>query len=423
MRHHHDVPTSRPILIRIIGALAVAAVMVCGALAPASAAPKKTAPPVIATANGTVGVAQAVVIVAPGLPAQAVTTLFAVNGVVSNQASVTLDARGQGIAQWAPSAAGTWTVTGAGGLASAASFSVTVAPVATRTALAGANQALAKASTNLLVTVTSVAGTYAPLGTVTIGNVFGGTYGTVTLTPGFGPTSSATLAWTTPSVGTYPLVATFTPSIGGTGVPNTTASSSSDTVDVVSNVPLVTLRLPSSFTLGQATPIAALISTPLVPGTAAFVLNYNGTLSYPAGSITIANQEAVLAWTPGQLGNQLLTADYTSTSRTSTGSSTEQIAVLPVGPSDPMSVAVDGLGVLFAATPVTAAGGQRLTVTTSSGSGSAVGLAEAGPCLLQGGTLVTPKAGGQCTLTAASPGGGAFGPNRAVFTVNVSARK
>ncbi len=423
MRRHRDVSTNHSVLTRVIGAVAVAVVVLGGSLAPASAAPKKASPPVLATANGTVGVSQPVIIVAPTLPGQSVTVLFAINGVVSNQASATLNARGEGIAQWAPTAAGAWTVTGAGALASAASFAVTVAPVATRTVLAAANQALANASTSLLVTVTSVAGTYPPLGTVTISNVFGGTYGTVSLVPGVGPTSSATLSWTPPSVGTYPLVATFAPSIGGGGIPNTMASSSRDTVDVRSTVPLVTLRLPSSFTVGQTTTIAALISTPLVPGTAAFVLNYNGTLSYPSGSIAITNQEAVLAWTPTQLGNQLLTADYTSTSRTSTGSSTEQIAVLPVGPSDPMSVSVAGLGVLFAGTPVTTAGGQRLTVTTSSGSGSAVGLTDSGPCLLRGSTLVTPKAGGQCILTATSPGGGAYGPNSAVFTINVSARK
>ena len=407
----------------LVAAALALAVGAASAPAATAAQSRPVSPPVVSVANGTVGMAQTVTVVAPGLKGQTVTVLFSLNGAPVAQQALALNAQGGGSFLWSPPAAGTWSIGGVGSLAPVPAVTSVVSAVPTRTVLSAVNFAQAGKPTTLTVTVESTGGNYVPQGTVTIGNAFGGTYGTIGLGGQGSGLAAGSFAWTPPSVGTYPVVATYTPAAGLGGSPNAVGSSSTDGVEVVADVPLVTLRLPAVFTIGDPVTVSAIISNPLLTGTAAFLNNNNGVVTGISGSIPVVGQVASASWTPSTVGNQFVIADFSATNTTTSGSNSQVIAVRPNGAPDGMSVSVNGLGVLLANTPVTAKGGQRLAIVTSSGSGAAVNLAESGPCLLQGATLVTPRAGGSCVLTASSPGAGAYSANSASFVIIVTKKR
>ncbi len=410
-----------PMMRSAAGLTAVALAIGVTAAPGAAAAPRRpVAAPVVAAANGTVGLAQTVTVVAPGLKGQSATVLFSLNGAAVAQQTLALSAQGGGSFPWTPPASGTWTISGVGSLAAVPAVAVTVAAIPTRTILSAVNFAQPGTPTTMTVTVEATGGNYVPQGTVTISNGFGGTYGSAPLWGQGSGLASGSYSWTPPSIGTYPIVATYTPSAGMGGTPNATGSTSTASVAVVGTVPLVTLRLPAVFTIGDPATVTAVISNPLLTGTAAFLNNTNGVVTGISGSIPIVSQAASASWTPGTIGNQFVIADFSATNTTTSGSNSQAISVQPVGPPDGMSVQANGLGVLHVNTPVAAKGGQRIPIAASSGSGAAVNLAEGGPCLLQGPTLVTPKAGGTCVLTASSPGAGAFSANSAAFVITVA---
>ena len=171
---------------------------------------------------------------------------------------------------------------------------------------------------------------------------------------------------------------------------------------------------------GRPVTLTAVISDPRLNGSAAFLNNLNGVVTGISGSIGLVNSQATTGWTPTALGNQFITADFSASNANTSGSSTQVIAVQPIGAPDPMSVSGAGLGVLRVNSPVTTTVGRRIAISTSSGSGAAVNLSESGPCMLVGATLVTPGAPGACVLTASSPGGGSFSTNAASFVINVT---
>ncbi len=423
MRRRNHLPLTT--LSRSAAALAALALVIGVASAPgAGAAPRRpVAAPVVAAANGTVGLPQTVTVIAPGLKGQTATVLFSLNGTAVAQQALALNAQGGGTFTWTPPASGAWTIGGVGSLAGVPAVPVTVAAVPTRTILSAVNFAQPGSPTTMTVTVEATGGNYAPQGTVTISNGYGGTYGTIPLSGQGSGLASGTFSWTPPSIGTYPIVASYLPSAGMGGSANATGSTSTASVAVVGTVPLVTLRLPAVFTIGDPTTVTAVISNPLLTGTAAFLNNINGAVTGISGSLPIVSQTASAGWTPGTVGNQLIIADFSATNTTVSGSSSQAIAVRPIGPADGMSVQANGLGVLSVNTPALAKGGQRIPISTASGSGAAVNLAEGGPCLLQGATLVTPKAGGTCVVTASSPGAGPFSANSAAFVITVAKAK
>jgi hypothetical protein len=410
---------------RSVAALAALTLVVGVAAAPSAAAePRRPASaPVVAAANGTVGLAQPVTVVAPALKGQSVTVQFSLNGTPVGQQGLALNAQGGGSFPWTPPAAGSWSISGVGSLAAVAAIPVTVAAIPTHTILSAVNFAQPGTPTTMTVTVEATGGNYVPQGTVTISNGFGGAYGTVPLWGQGSGLASGSFAWTPPSIGTYPIIATYTPSAGIGGSPNATGSTSTASVAVMGSVPLVTLRLPAVFTIGEPATVTAIISNPLLTGTAAFLNNINGVVTGMSGSIPVVSQAASTSWTPGTLGNQFIIADFSATNTTVSGSSSQAISVQPAGAPDGMSVQAAGLGVLHVNTPESVKGGQRIAITAASGSGATVNLSEGGPCLLQGATLVTPKAGGTCVLTASSPGAGAFSANTAAFVITVARAK
>jgi len=401
--------------------VAVAGLLVVGAVsAPAAQARTKKPAPVIAAANATVGIPGPVTVVAPTLANQTVTLLFSLNGTSIVQQQVALNAQGGGSIQVTPPASGAWTVSGVGSLASAAPVNLTVSPITTTTVLSAVNQAQVGVPTTMAITVESNAGNYVPAGTVIIGNGTGTTYGSATLTGSGSGLATATFSWTPPSAAVFPVVATYQPAAGIGGAANALTSSSSDSIQVLATVPLVTLRLPSTFVIGNPVTMTAVISNPQLNGSAAFLNTVNQTTTGISASIPLTNSQSSMSWTPTIMGNQSITADFSASNTTTSGSSTQAIVVQPLGAPDPMSVSGGGLGVLRVNVPVSARTSQRIAISTSSGSGAAVNLTESGPCLLVGATLVTPSSPGTCVLTASSPGGGSFAPNSASFVINVT---
>ena len=410
---------ARARLLRTVAVAALAATVGLSVVGVADAAPAKRAKrpaPVVATANGTVGISQAVSVVAPTLANQTVSVSFALNGTVLGTVPVALNGQGGGTIAWTPPAAGSWTIDGVGSLAPAPAVTVTASPITTRTVLSTVNQAQVGVPTTMVVTVESNAGSYDPQGTVAITNGSGTTYGTVTLTPTGGGTAQGSFVWTPPSIATYPFTAAYTPAAGIGGAANATGSSSSDEIQVLGTQPLVTLRLPSVFTIGDPVTLTALVNQPNLGGSAAFSVNVNGTVSFISPSIPNVLGVSNFSWTPTTLGNQFMTASFSSsTTPPVSGVNTQAIAVVPQGGADPMSVQASGVGVLKTNTPVTLASGSRTSLSASSGSGAAVNLSESGPCLLSGATLIAPAGNGICTVTASSPGGGQFSGNSATF--------
>lgn len=402
------------------GALAAGILVVAAVAAPGAEARTKRPAPVIAAANGTVGIAETVTVVAASLANQTVTLLFSLNGTSIVQQPVTLNAQGGGSIQITPPAAGTWTISGVGSLSAAAPVNLTVSPITTTTVLSSVNEAQAGVPTTMTVQVESNAGNYVPAGSVVIGNGAGTTYGSVPLVGSGSGLATGSFSWTPPSPGVFPVVAAYQPAAGLGGAANALTSSSNDSIQVLATVPLVTLRLPSVFVIGAPVTMTAVISNPQLLGSAAFLNTTNGTQVGISASIPLTNSQSSMVWTPTALGNQFITANFSASNANTSGSSTQAIVVQPLGAPDPMSVSGNGLGVLRVNVPVTAGVSQRISISTSSGSGAAVNLSEGGPCLLVGGTLVTPSSPGTCILTASSPGGGQFSANSASFVINVT---
>lgn len=399
---------------RLVLAAVLTTAVTVGVGVPAHAA-KRPATPVITAANGTVGIAQQVGLVAPSVSAASATVQISFNGAAVGQQPVELGSQGLGSFAWIPSAAGTWTFSGTGNVANAAPVSITVAPVPTRTIIFTPNQVGVGSPAVLTATVTSTGGSYVPTGTVTFSNTFSGApFATVGLSPAGAASASARFVWTPGSIDGFRITATFNPGGGAA-----TSSSATGNTQVLGTLPLVALRVPSSFTIGWPTAVTTLIGNALLNGTAAILVNVNGQTTYPSGSVAVQSQEATTTWTPFALGNQLLTTAFSATNNTS-GTSTQWISVAPTPVADPMSVSSAATGVLSAARPTSVAGGSRLTFATASGSGAAVNLAAGGACYLVGATLVTPRRAADCTLTASSPGAGAFGPNTATFSLSVT---
>ncbi len=383
----------------------------------ASAAKKKTQPaPIIAAANGTVGIATTVSVSAPTLANQTVNALLTYNGVGIGQLAFFLNANGSGSSSWTPSQPGQWTISGLGGLSKAAPLTVTEAGISTVTVLAAVNQAQAGTPTTMVVAVAPTAGNYQPTGTVTITNGAGTTYGSTTLEPYGSGLSYGTFVWTPPSVGTYNFTATYNQTAGAL------SSSSTDSTNVLASVPLVTLRLPTQYTIGEPVPLSAVVNNaPNFTGSAGFSIINGNTPNYIGGSVGLnSNGVATTAWTPSVTGYQVVQANVSNTGNTISGVATQGISVSAAGALDPMSVSAPNLGTLKVNVPVTAKAGSRLPVSTQSGSGAAVNLSEGGPCFIQANTLVVPSGRGSCTLTASSPGGNGFSPNSATFVINYS---
>lgn len=378
------------------------------AIAPANAATATF----VATPNGMVGIAQEVLIFAPTLKGQGISVGFALGSAGTSQQTV-VGSNGYASMNWTPSLAGSWTISGLGSAIGVGSTTVTIAAMPTTTTLFTPTNATSNAVTTVSVIVSAQAGTYAPQGTVNLASAFGNAVGTAQLTPIAGSANAfATFDWQPQILGTFPLIATFTPSSNGT------LASTSGTANslIVSNAGVVELRLPTSFRVGQPTVISALVTPTTTVGSAAFQLNGG----YLSGSIPLANGVATTQWTPTQQGNQTITTQFSSTAAGGpSGAVSQPVNVLPALPADVISVSAP-TGAWGPGRPISIAAGSSTALTTSAASGTQVLLSESGPCAING-AVITGLGAGTCTVTATTVGSSAYSPASVDFVVTVTA--
>ena len=378
------------------------------AIAPANAATATF----VTTPNGMVGIAQEVLIFAPTLKGQGISVGFALGSAGTSQQTV-VGSNGFASMNWTPSLAGSWTISGLGSAIGVGSTTVTIAAMPTTTTLFTPTNATSNAVTTVAVIVSAQAGTYAPQGTVNLASAFGNAVGTAPLTPIAGSANAfATFDWQPQILGTFPLIATFTPSSNGT------LASTSGTANslIVSNAGVVELRLPTSFRVGQPTVISALVTPTTTVGSAAFQLNGG----YLSGSIPLANGVATTQWTPTQQGNQTITTQFSSTAVGGpSGAVSQPVNVLPALPTDVISVSAP-TGAWGPGRPISIAAGSSTALTTSAASGTQVLLSESGPCAING-AVITGLGAGTCTVTATTVGSSAYSPASVDFVVTVTA--
>jgi len=377
--------------------------------APASAA----AASYMATPNGMVGIQQTLVVYAPRQVNQVV-TISGTQGTVGTTLQTVVGAGGYGSVFWTPTAAGTWTFSGAGAIADATPTSVTVAAAPTRTTLEIPNTMQVNTSMSLLVVVRSNIGDLAPVGQVTVRTASGAIVGRAYLAPGSGTEAAfATIPWTPSSTGVVPMVATYTPTTGDFSG----STSAQAAVNVVATTPTVALRLPGQFNVGQTVWVTAFVTPSNQQGTVAIQVENQGALS---GSIPLVNGQATVPWTPTNAGNTNVRASFTNNTQTNSGIALQPIAVQPALPADAISVAPTGQGAWVAGTTVTMTRGQNLLMTASAASGSTVVLDETGPCVING-SLLMALSPGTCVVTATSPGGATYTESTATYNVAVVA--
>lgn len=415
---HFPAPAIRSIA--LIGALAIG---LSGAVSVgANAAPKSKAPSYVAAASGVMGVAQTIQVSAPRYANR--TVALNVSGAgTSVPLSVTLNAAGRGSVAWTPTASGTWQAQGTGPFAVATGSTFFVSAVPTRTTLYAPNQAQAGVAIDLVATVEAAAGALLPLGSVAFSNQYGGAIGSAPLVAGGNGVSTATLSWTPPSAGYYPIVATYFPALGAGGFSNTGASSDVDTVQVVTTNPSMVLRLPSAYRLGTTTTLTAVVTNSALMGSAAFLTNVNGTVESISGSVATVNGIAQSAWTPNRLGNQIMSASFSASNSNASAFAQQIVTVKPALVPDPISVAPSGQGQWPLTGTIPLRTNARVAVAASAQSGSPLSMSASGSCVMISTTLIAASTAGTCTLAVTSPGASDWGQNTATYTFDVTAKR
>lgn len=365
----------------------------------------------IATPNGMVGLTQEIIVRAPNnLRNQPVTIGFTSGPYATSQQTV-INSQGFGSMNWTPNQAGTWTLAGLGNAISVGSTTINVAAMPTTTFLMVPNNVQQGVSSNIVAVVSAPLGTVAPTGTVTVqaaGSL--NVMGQGGLTPLAGTSRSvATIAWTPPTTGNFPLIGTYTPStsafassVGPISQPN-----------VISSVPTVALRFPPSLYVGQQTVLSAVLGNGIADGSVAYLLNNVGI----SGSMPTVNGVESFQWTPTVGGVATITVDFTG-QRNISGSSSQPVNILPAPPQDGISVSPQGGAAWSVGAPIVVQAGSSSIINASSTSGSTVVLSETGPCVLNG-AVMTALSAGQCTVTATSPGSANYLPNTATYTITV----
>lgn len=396
------------------------ALITTASVAGVQAAPKSKSPSYVAAASGIVGISQSIQVSAPRYANRTVGVNVSGAGT-SVPLSIALDSSGNGSAAWVPPASGTWQAQGTGPFAIATGSTFFVSAVPTATTLYAPNQAQAGVATDLVATVQATSGALLPLGSITFSNQYGGTIGSAQLVAGGNGMSTATLSWTPPSIGYYPIVATYFPAAGAGGFANTGASSDVDTVQVVQGQPAMALRLPSAYRLGTPTTLTALITNSNLVGGAAFLSNANGTITNIGGSVAASGGTAQASWTPTTLGNQIISASFSATNSYVSAVAQQIVTVLPAYVRDPISVAPSGQGQwpLTATIPLRA--NARVAVAASAQSGSPLSMSTSGNCVMIATTLIATATPGTCVLTVTSPGASDWSANTATYTFEVSA--
>lgn len=408
------------IAVRGLAATVVGASLIAAAL-PASAATKPQNQGIVASGNGTAGVAQTVDVIAPKSP-NATLDVVATLGSASDTMSVTLDAKGEGHVTWVPDAAGTWTVGAAGeGLSLRMSKSV-ISAVPTTNDIYIPNKAARFQPMGLISLVTATQGEAEVSGTVTFYEANLGRLGEVTLEPGQGERGLANFTWTPPGAGTFAFHSTFTPStqtLAGTAATQPSVSGTSYLTVEEHAVP-IQLLMPPVMRVGR--PALLIAQLPDI-NRASVRLDVDGRPVSPS-KLTDGGL-ATFSWTPTHTGLTYVQLELEGTHHPLADRLvTQTVNVLPDRIPNPISVTpvVNGVaGSPWANGQVLSyPAGTQVTLVTSSGNGAAVTFEQAGTCTVSGSTLGLPVLGGGCTITFSAPGDAEFASNRATVTVTSS---
>jgi len=407
---------SRILPTAIAASLAIAAI----AAAPATSATKSQAPSFVSVANGVAGVASEIRISAPRYGEQTVTIAATQPGSPTVTLPVTLDVAGNGAVSWTPSAAGSWSIQGQGPFAAATGSSVSIAPVPTQTTITVAAQGQVNTPMDVFATVEAVAGSLAPQGSVRFATIFGTNLGTAPLVPGAATSSTARISWTPPSTGYFPLVATYNPAPGSAGAANAVTSIASQTVFVVQNQPLLTIRVPSALRVGQPAGVAGVVNNLSLQGTVAMSSNANGTSTSVMGSTALQGGVASTTWTPGTSGPQIISAAFSATNTNASASQTQRVNVLGPKPADAFAVGPAGQAPWPVGTDIPLPSGASVLVAPGTQSGAPVTMATRGSCLVIDGTLFTTARSGSCTLVVSSTGTAEYAATDVSYTFTIT---
>ena len=407
--------------------LAASLALTAAAAAPAHAAKRPQAPSYVAAANGVVGVSQAIQVSAPRYANR--TVGISLTGAGSTTPlQVALDAAGSGSVNWTPPSSGSWSVQGTGPFAVATGSAIFVSAVPTVTTLFAPNVIQASTAapninnvtSSLAATVSVPSGTYTPTGSVQFSYLNGATIGSAPLVATSQGTATANLSFTTPDVGYYNMVATYFPSLGAGGFSNTGASSDMTQMQTVLAGPAMSLRLPSKFRVGVPTSVTALVANASLTGSVAFDVNVNGTSSSISGSVIEGGGGASVPWTPGTLGNQVVSASFSANNAVASATAQQPIAVLPALTPDPISAAPSGQGAWPVGANIPLPAGARIAVAATAQSGSPLNMSSTGNCVVIGSTLISTASSGACTLIVTSPGSSAWRPNSATYNFSIT---
>ncbi len=385
------------------------------ALAGLGAAPVATAAAAgyVAAPNGMVGVSQTVVVSAPKLQGQVVTIGFT-SGANSFTQQTTLGTTGIGSVNWTPTTPGSWTIAGLGNAVSAGSTTTSVAAMPTETTLIAPNNVQRRVAGTLNVIVSATLGTIPPAGTVSISSAFGSPVGTAALAPMPGTTSAlAQVSWTPEPVGPFPLIATYVPASGA----YTASTSGTAQPNVVGDNPTVSLQFAPVLRLGQPTLLTAVLGVGVPDGSAAFIVDTTTI----GGSVPTTNGIAYQHWTPGKLGTQLITVQFsTGAPKNVSGTSSQSVSVQPALPLDTVVVDPVGQAPWAVGSAIVMKAGTNVTLAATAASGATVLFSETGPCIISGAVLKALGAG-QCQVTVVSPGNAAYDNSSATYTITVTA--
>jgi hypothetical protein len=393
-------------------AIGVTAGTALAAGAPASAATKGF----IAVPNSMVGVNTQIVVSAPSAAGQTV-AIGVQLGSFATTLQTTLGTNGTGYLTWNPGSPGTWQFNGLGIIANLGSTSSSVVPMPTYTELLAPNNVQQGVSTTLTAAVVAPIGNIAPSGTVTLQTGASAIpISSSALSGSLASTvSTATLPWTPPSTGQYPLQATFG---GGAWVGSTSPISQ----PLVAGVTPLALRMPGTLNSGTPTIIQGQVGYGYPDGTVAFSANGISI----SGSVPTVNGVASIQWTPPGAGVYTISASYTGAIPNTnpiqyqSGTANQMVNIQGPRPVDNLTVVPSGQPVWSIAQPIVLTVGQTTTLAGTSQSGTPVIFSEQGPCVIAGAVL-TALSTGQCTVTAQSPGTATIAPGSETYTITVNA--
>ena len=309
-----------------------------------------------------------------------------------------------GQAVWFPSRTGNATVTDNNG---AGSYTSSVAKTSTQSTVDAPNTAQVGVAVTVTVTVQSTSpGHYQPTGSVTVVDANGATITTMGLTPRGTGTSYAYWRWTAPAVGNFVFKAIYSGDSYAT-----TSTSAQDLLIATPSGGTISLNAPSTATAGNTLTLHASVYPYGVQGSVGFTLN-GAPIS---ASVPLVNGLATYNWTPTQVGNFTLGANYT-TNQGGSGSTSQPISIAS-GPTQVDFITLTQVGVAaWQPNNTYTLGGGTYQFTATALSGAQVRVAETGPCSWSGYTLTVPT-GGACNLIAATSGGNGYAPTSQSYTV------